>query len=246
MAGIIGLVVRGVASGIGLASEAHTAHKNKKKARLEQVPLELPTEQINERSQPSPNDLENALHTEISELDASTDEAYWQLDDAQDEIAERDAKSPSPLSSPPSYGFSVEPDAPVTHTNKDEPSGDAEPTNIASQVPFFLSRYKPPSPSVQFEPLPFPVVLPQRRPKDRTRGFIHAYAPVLAEHDITETTFIDFIETFDRASQASPWIRTVNLATVFSSLIPEGVNIAVSAAIRMAVKAAIEMQARQR
>ena len=47
--------------------------------------------------------------------------------------------------------------------------------------------------------LPMPVVLPQRRPRNRNRGFVRAYAPVLADQDIDQPLFFDFLDGFEKA-----------------------------------------------
>ena len=46
-----------------------------------------------------------------------------------------------------------------------------------------------------------PVVIPQRRPGSKGRGFLRAYAPVLADHDLDEQTFLTFLKSFHKASQ---------------------------------------------
>ncbi len=46
-----------------------------------------------------------------------------------------------------------------------------------------------------FEPLALPVVLSQRQPKTRTRGFIRAYAPVLYDVGINPAMFLDLSTT---------------------------------------------------
>ena len=49
--------------------------------------------------------------------------------------------------------------------------------------------------------LQYPVIIPQRRPGSKIRGFVRAYAPVLADHDINQDTFLYFLKTFHKASQ---------------------------------------------
>jgi hypothetical protein len=49
--------------------------------------------------------------------------------------------------------------------------------------------------------IPCPVIIPQRRPGDKDRGFVHAYAPVLAECGIGQDTFLGFLDAFHKASQ---------------------------------------------
>lgn len=54
--------------------------------------------------------------------------------------------------------------------------------------------------------IPLPVILPQRRPKDRTRGFVRAYAPVLENVGIDQATWLAFLRTFQLPSETSPWL----------------------------------------
>lgn len=58
--------------------------------------------------------------------------------------------------------------------------------------------------------LPMPVVLPQRRPKMNTRGFVRAYAPVLMECDIDQTMWMDFLNGFHKAIKMSPVFHATN------------------------------------
>lgn len=44
--------------------------------------------------------------------------------------------------------------------------------------------------------LPLPVVLPQRRPKGRSRGFIRAFALVLENYTIDQATWHTFLGAF--------------------------------------------------
>jgi hypothetical protein len=46
-----------------------------------------------------------------------------------------------------------------------------------------------------------PVIIPQRRPHDKTRGFIRAYAPVLQDFGIAPATFLAFLKEFHKRSQ---------------------------------------------
>ena len=45
-----------------------------------------------------------------------------------------------------------------------------------------------------------PVVIPQRRPGSKTRGFIRAYAPMLSDYDIDQETFLTLLKSFQKAS----------------------------------------------
>ena len=63
----------------------------------------------------------------------------------------------------------------------------------------FATLHPPPTPPRATANLPMPVVLPQRRPKHRDRGFVRAYAPVLADQGIDQALFFDFLDGFEKA-----------------------------------------------
>ncbi|KAH8656653.1 hypothetical protein BGZ60DRAFT_417445 [Tricladium varicosporioides] len=144
-------------------------------------------------------------------------EDEWDLDDAQDDIIRS--------------GPEIDPTAPGAIEDE------------------FLRHHPPPqyTPHAPAGRLSLPVVLPQRRPKDRSRGFIRAYAPMLEEVGIDQATWLEFLDAFQRQSAASPWIQAVNFAQFATLAIPvPGVGIAVGYAIGQAVKVATEIQARER
>lgn len=148
------------------------------------------------------------------------DENLRALDDAQDEIL--------PLENPGSH---------------EKPIRD-----VKILIDIFLQKH--PLPDLAGPPpiprLPYPVVLPQRRPENRSRGFIRAYAPILMNADIDQAMFLDFLELFDKASQASPLLNAINLAGLAFSFLPFGISMAISVAIAISVKVAMEMQGRSR
>lgn len=229
---VLRYAVSGVAGGIGLASESIHARKEKKKAKANatasssKAPV---SPQENRSSAPTSPQEEDADEEIIIEQE---DEKQWELDDAQQGL-------PGGASSddqPPEYTVG-DPSAP----KESKPDG----ANITEA---FLKRYPPPPSSDDAQPLPLPVILPQRRPKDRTRGFIRAYAPELEKRGIDQAMFLDFLQTFEKASEASPWINAVNLAGIATSFIPDGfgVGLAVGIAIQMSVRVAMDLQSRSR
>lgn len=236
MASAVNRIVKGAAAGIGLASESYTAHKEKKRAATEHSTSNN-EDSRHHQGQDHPHE---ARETDQRAVDH--DELHWELDEAQEELTERSHPEVDP---PPAYDS--ESDTLSTPKSEENNSKPKEKKNPARQAQLFLAKY--PSSSITLiasQPLPFPVVLPQRRPHDRSRGFVRAYAPILDTHSIEQDMFLDFIETFDRASQASPWINAINLASLFTSFLPEAISMAVSVAIRIATKVAIEMQGRER
>ena len=71
---------------------------------------------------------------------------------------------------------------------------------VGELVQTFFNQHPPPYVAARGR-LPCPVIIPQRRPKDKSRGFVRAYAPVLLDCGIDQATFLDFLKTFHKASQ---------------------------------------------
>ncbi|KAJ5642454.1 hypothetical protein N7490_006454 [Penicillium lividum] len=156
-------------------------------------------------------------------------EEQWALDEAQEEL--RYERGVEWEISPPKY----------TET---------EPIDEASLAHQFANSHLPP-PYTANEDLPqprlsAPVVLPQRRPKTRDRGFIRAYAPALAECGIDQNMFMDFLNTAEKACQAQPWLRAINLASIGTMWLPSVTGIAVSIAIQIATEMAIAAEGRRK
>lgn len=181
-----------------------------------------------ERASNSNNHSENSIEDESSpssgpvEERASLEEAQWELDEAQDELV----------------GGS---------TPRKSKQGTANPDKV---VQAFLDRQTlPEAGQLQvFESarLEYPVVLPQRRPGDKKRGFIRAYAPDLQNKGIDQALWLDFIETLNESSLANPWINAINLAALATNALPSAIGFAVSTAVMIATQIAMEAQGRYR
>ncbi|APA08907.1 predicted protein [Sclerotinia sclerotiorum 1980 UF-70] len=83
-----------------------------------------------------------------------------------------------------------------------------------------------------------PVILPQRRPEDQSRGIIRAYSPELADCGIDQMTFIKFIDDFNEAHKSSPYLDAVNVAAQGVGFAPGIAPMVVSMVVPIAVKAA--------
>lgn len=247
---IITKVVGGVAAGIGLVSEGISAKKKqsaaKKLAAQNANVGEGSISRGNSRDAMRTPDLEKKTfkHSAESEDPESSedapptyeealeyDEEQWDLDDAQ-----RDLKLPLPS-----------PESP--HSDNEPESSSAEQKtirNVHKLTDAFIAKHPVPEYMSHSEKLGVPVVLPQRRPKERHRGFIRAYAPVLGVKGIDEDTFLEFVETFDKASQASPWIQAINLANFATIPLAPPFSILVSIALQVAVDTTTEMHSRRR
>jgi hypothetical protein len=92
--------------------------------------------------------------------------------------------------------------------------------------------------------LPFPVVLPQRRPRTKSRGFVRAYAPVLADLGIDQASFLEFLNGLHKAAQVYPIFDIIQLGTGIAGLYPDpAIAFSMQAAGIIAMVAA-EMQER--
>ncbi|KAF7917834.1 uncharacterized protein EAE97_011972 [Botrytis byssoidea] len=244
MSFIIEGAIKGIAAGIGLASESVHAHKAKKAGKSQSQSLRASSSEDVQHQSSSSNDVgishEDSTAVESGVLHEKNDEQIWELDAAQDELApvETQQVPPSDLTVQESDAETQIPQGKEKHT-------------VFMKV--FVSRFITKYPAPQYPPshsitnrLPLPVILPQRRPKSRSRGFIHAYAPLLQNCDISETIWLDFLRTFNEATQASPWIQCINFAGLAAHGVAPGVAIAIQIAIAVAIKAANEMHSRQR
>lgn len=229
---IISRVIKGVGAGIGMASEAIADRKEKKATQNRGVSPHPPegsmSREISTDEQKTPVGKETSKEEYDSdsssddEFNLGTDRAEWALDDAAQELEE-------PL---PTYDESTAMD-----------SVSAE--EVANS---FLQAHKlSPGPQQTYTPLPNPVILPQRRPKDKSRGFVRAYAPLLGScAGIDQKTFIDFLNDFDRASQASPVFDVINVACFVAGLVPNPIAMAVTISVQVASRTGQEMQSRYR
>lgn len=105
------------------------------------------------------------------------------------------------------------------------------------------ARFSLPNPPAQ---LPYPVILPQRRPKNRDRGFIRAYAPDLMRCGIDLRTFMAFLDGLDKATAASPWVNVIDLAGGAAGFIPYAVAPPIGLAVQIAAGVYRETQGRKK
>lgn len=251
---ILGKVVGGVAAGIGLVSEGIKA-KRKQSAAKKLVAQNASVEEsgnVGESSSDRSRSIDSGKRTDEKRRSKSVegeipshpppsyeealeyDEEQWDLDDAQ-----HDLKLPIPGEQ-------------ISTRSPDEPESSASAAkekpiqNVHKLTDAFMAKHPVPEYIGEAGKMGLPIVLPQRRPKDRHRGFIRAYAPILEVKGIDQETFLEFIETFDKASQASPWIQAINLANFATIPLAPPFSFLVSIGIKMAVDSATEMHSRRR
>ncbi|KAJ5151129.1 uncharacterized protein N7482_010381 [Penicillium canariense] len=163
--------------------------------------------------------------SEAEELGAlGQDEAAWELDDMAERVR------------PPTYEESETASA----TEIEDVKGKKEEEMVRELV-----RRAGPLPQ-PLQSIPCPVIIPQRRPKNKDRGFVRAYAPVLADCGISQEVFLRFLENWDKASKASPWIDVVFIAAGIVGFVPEVAAQVISTVVQVAAGTARELQSRSR
>ena len=161
---------------------------------------------------------------------AENDEVDWDLDEAAEEQVRQG----------------------LSWTRADVSTGDVpygateKKAYVDSIVHAFLEKHPCSSESKDTAELDCPVIIPQRRPGNRRRGFVHAYAPALADCGIDETTFSHFLKDLYRASQASRTLYAVDAGALIAGLVPEMTAAMTAGMVRAAARTAIEVQTRQR
>lgn len=108
----------------------------------------------------------------------------------------------------------------------------------------FIKNHPPP-PYERQQPdgvLSMPVIIPERRPGFKTRGFVRAYAPVLQDAGIDQDTWLEFLNGFDKSISGHKWFHVVNVAVWVAGkvrLAVEGVSI-IARFVTMAIHLSIE------
>lgn len=95
-------------------------------------------------------------------------------------------------------------------------------------------------------PLLYPVILPQRRPKARERGFVKAYAPDLMRAGIDQATFMAFLDGFTKALTQSPLLGAINLAGGVAGMIPTAIAPPIGIAVQLTAGVYQEVQNRKK
>ncbi|OCL03483.1 hypothetical protein AOQ84DRAFT_325915 [Glonium stellatum] len=224
-------LVKLAGTGIGLAAEAH-AHRKESKSRA---------------ISPAPGPTTISSIATGRELDASQN-----YEDAPPVYAELPADQASELIA---AGRAV----PAEQRQEDDEEAwqlddaveEADPQayaevsdkDVKAELMCVLVRLPPPNLAYR---LPCPVILPQRRPRAKARGFVRAYAPVLEGCGIDQDGFLVFLNTFDKASEASKILDVIFLGAVIAGMVPSVTAMITSTVIQVAVGAAKEVQSRKR
>ena len=156
------------------------------------------------------------------------DDAYWALDEAADSLDESDRSDAQ------ENGRGAE----KKYTMGAQPTVEWLAQKALSYCP------PPPSPPSR---LPYPVILPQRRPGGKKdRGFVRAYAPVLDDSGIPQEAFLTFLKTLYTANSASPILNVVFVGAGIVGMAPSVAAMITSTVVQVAVGIAMEIQKRTR
>ena len=128
--------------------------------------------------------------------DYESDAEQWELDSAAEEIH-------------------------ATHNqNQNVPQGNwMSPATIDTIVSNFVQKHPPGDPS-SGSYLQLPVVIPQKRPHQKARGFVRAYSPVLEDCGIDQATWMEFLDSFHESIKVcsraitSTWLMQAGLTSV--------------------------------
>ncbi|KAH7140391.1 hypothetical protein B0J13DRAFT_63646 [Dactylonectria estremocensis] len=238
-------IVKLVGSGIGLVSEAVHNHRNRDESgpssapNLSQGSSSVQPGPSNRHGLSSPDRTAGAPPPRYSENsddgddglstddEFGADEAAWELD----EMAERVA--------PPSYEASEA--AQMPSPNDSEEVKAEKQDKLVSEL---VQMAGPPP--VPMQRLPCPVILPQRRPRNKSRGYVRAYAPMLQNSGISQDVWLKFLSDWEGASKCDPWIDAVLIAANVVGFVPELAAQIISAVVNVAAGAAGELQSRYR
>ncbi|KXS93614.1 hypothetical protein AC578_5919 [Pseudocercospora eumusae] len=256
--GLFGLI----GSGIGMAAEYHEHRKEQKQARAAATEEQTsqPTADSTRRAEAPSTDLPPAY------ADA-TRSSEWTLEAGPSASGEkRRSIGPNDLTDPESFSSDEESteddeeiweldDAFTPEDSKDglpsyeesEATKQLEPTiDLVRDVMGTSAAQKPAQSNCSRpqNPLPCPVIIPQRRPRKKSRGFVRAYAPVLQNAGIDQDTFLAFLKNFHRSSQAHPVLPIIQVAAGIAGFVPGVIAMAVTTGVQIGAKVASETQER--
>ena len=165
-----GPLSRGISSAIGLATEAYAHHQEKKQ--IQEASSDAHNKNlVNDVQQPHDSSLALSSYDDHAassdESSDNEDEENWIRDEIETQLEPSQANDSR-----------------------------EEPQSIHHIIETFTHQHPPSTYQQAVNRLPCAVVIPQRRPHAKTRGFVRAYTPVLQDCGIDEATFMDFHEGF--------------------------------------------------
>ncbi|KAL6716600.1 hypothetical protein ACLMJK_006167 [Lecanora helva] len=251
--GLVRIGIRGIAGGVGLVSESIKARKESRVRNIKEDPVVA--SDLEDKGKANQSVESDTTEEPPPSYESATEDHLNQVE----EPFETGSRSQSPALKAPQEKADIEIDS-ENSVEREWDLDDAQESILlefaangiahssTDSIEAFLADCKtaPDSKHTPTKKLAFPVVLPQRRPKERSRGFVRAYAPILENCGIDQATWLAFLDSFQKSSAANPWIEAINFASFATMFIPHGIGNAVDFVIQQATKIAMELQARER
>lgn len=240
----MGKLVKILSSGIGLAQEAFASHNTPKS--------DPESSSVAESGETGASQTSNYEDTHPRYAEYPDEHADRLIAEEKAILVNSDASNQKPFTHHVNYGTASE-ECDEEHWQLDGASEtaaltiDEPPKDTNKIVDVFIKEHPLPHcmPDNRAQ-LPFPVILPQRRPRDKKRGFVRAYAPVLLDCGIDQATFLEFLNIFYESSKADPWLHVVNIAATGIGFIPGGITTGVAVAVKVGVGVGMEAERRTR
>ncbi|OIW34658.1 hypothetical protein CONLIGDRAFT_665376 [Coniochaeta ligniaria NRRL 30616] len=190
-----------------------------------------------EAGEDSGDEYDDIVRSEEMEREVGGDEEAWELDEVSEALAADDEFEGVP-GQLPRRDTDDDPDA--IHQ---EDSAETKEKKTERMIRELVTMAGPPGPK---QKLPCPVIIPQRRPGAKRRGFVRAYAPVLQDCGIGQDVFLKFISDFHKSSQASMWLQVIVLSANLTGFAPM-LSVSLTAlAVQIIAETAMQMQIRKR
>ncbi|KAG8528654.1 uncharacterized protein KY384_006341 [Bacidia gigantensis] len=235
----MGSLMKTIASGVGLAAEAIASHKEKSRLQSHAKPSTQSPPYSQQGFRDEPPSYDDAVSPSTHSRSATPAEKPPRSREKSPATEDHLYRSDDPDETAWALDETVPETSSAEHSTKQKShlGLDAQPT-LSSLADIVMAACATPLHPAQ--PLPLPVIIPQRRPGNKDRGFVRAYAPSLAPAGISEETFLLFLTTFHTAAKASPVLNVVMLGSAVAGFMPSiAANVTgmvVGAAARMAAE----------
>ncbi|PIB01898.1 hypothetical protein CB0940_01990 [Cercospora beticola] len=251
----IGLVAKLAGKGIAMGAEYREHRKEQKQARaaateeLEHGTTTGPEDRQMESTEalPAYTDRQNSSHRTLEAGPPASADQKWDDISSQEDSDSDDTESIEDDEELQALDEALEPTDSNGLPTYDE--SEAQYTPVEELVREVMNTNPPAEPreSTLTRPqIPLPVILPQRRPRKKARGFIRAYSPVLADCGIDQEVFLKFLKNFHKSSQASPIFPIIQISAAIAGLVPSVIAMAVTTAVQIAAGVGAEVQSRTR
>ncbi|KAF2212390.1 hypothetical protein CERZMDRAFT_41387 [Cercospora zeae-maydis SCOH1-5] len=252
---VIGLVSKLAGKGIAMGAEYKEHRREQKQARaaaaeeLERASSsQLEGRQIDStEAPPAYTDRQNTTHRTLASGAPASADKKWEDISSEEDSDSDDTESIEDDEELQALDEALEPTDSNGLPTYDE--SEAQYTTVDELVRDVMSNNAPAEPqgsALMRHQIPCPVIIPQRRPRKKARGFVRAYSPVLADCGIDQDVFLKFLKNFHKSSQASPVFPIIQISAAIAGLVPSVIAMAVTTAVQVAAGVGAEVQTRTR